>query len=78
MNLDNFTRHVGAVTLALLAALFSAAVVWQIVHQHDVDPLLAGLVGTTIGYLLPSPSQTGKVTIDNEPNDPVPVKPAKR
>lgn len=73
MNLDNFTRHLGAVTVALLALMFSAAAVWQIIHSHEVDALLAGLVGTTLGYLIPSPQQTGKVTVENDPSDPVPT-----
>lgn len=77
MNLDNFTRHVGAVTIALLAVLFSCAVIWQVIHGHDVDALLAGLVGTTLGNLIPSPGQTGKVTVENAPSDPIPVEPAK-
>ena len=80
MNIDSFTRHIGAVTIALLALLFSAAVVWQITHGHEVDALLAGLVGTTLGYLIPSPAQTQKVTVENDPSDPVPTAdvPAKR
>lgn len=83
MNLDSFTRHIGAVTIALLALLFSAAVVWQITHGHEVDALLAGLVGTTLGYLIPSPAQSQRVTVENDPSDPVPTadvpaKPRKR
>lgn len=77
MNIDNFTRHVAAITIALLALLFSCAVIWQVIHGHEVDALLAGLVGTTLGYLIPSPSQTGRVTVDNEASDPIPVQPAK-
>lgn len=76
MNLDNFTRHVAAATIALLAVLFSGAVVWQVIHGHEVDALLAGLVGTTIGYLIPSPTQS-RVTVENDPSDPVPVATAK-
>lgn len=78
MNLDAFTRHVSAIGLALLAVLFSAAVVWQVIHGHKVDALLAGLTGTTIGYLLPSPAQTGRVTVENDPSDPVPVESTKK
>jgi hypothetical protein len=73
VNLDSFTRHLGAATIGLLAVLFSAAVVWQITHGHDVDPLLASLAGGTIAYLLPSPTQTGRVTVENAPDDPVPT-----
>lgn len=58
--MNDFTRHLGAVTVALLALGFSGAAIYLFVTQRPVSALLAGLVGTTIGYLLPSPAQSIK------------------
>lgn len=73
---DRFARHVGVITIATAALGFSLALVWQVVHAHPVDSLLAGLVGTTLGALLPSPTTTQRVTVENTDDDPVPVEPA--
>lgn len=77
MNSDNFTRHIGAATVALIAVLTTLGILWQVTHGHDVDPLLAGLATLTIGLLLPSPvAPAQRVTVANEADDPVPVEAA--
>jgi hypothetical protein len=46
---------IAMVTVAAGGLTSLGAVVWQVVHGHDVDPLLAGLAGTLMAGLLPSP-----------------------
>lgn len=41
------------VSVGALGAL--AAVIWQVVHGAAVDPLLAGLAGSLMASLVPSP-----------------------
>lgn len=76
MTWDNFSRHVGVVTVALIAVLTVLGVLWQVVHAHGVDPLLAGLCTLTIGLLIPTPGAATRVVVENDASDPVPVEPA--
>lgn len=73
MSWDNFSRHVGVVTVALIALLSTLGVLWQVVHSHQVDPLLAGLCTLTIGLLIPTPGAAARVVVENDADDPVPV-----
>lgn len=73
--MDKLTRHVGVFTLAIAALVLIGALVWQVIHGHPVDSLLAGLAGTTLGAFLPTPMPQ-RVTVDNAADDPVPVDPA--
>lgn len=72
MSLDNFTRHLAAVTVAVLALGFSGAAIYLFIIGHPVPALLASLASGTTGYLLPSPLAS-RVTVENDTSDPVPT-----
>lgn len=73
--MDRFTRHIGAITVAVIAVLSTVGMLWQVIHGHTVDPLLAATLSLTIGLLIPSPAGQ-RVTVDNASDDPVPVEPS--
>lgn len=73
--MDRLTRHIGVITVAVIAVLSALGMLWQVVHGHTVDALLAATLSLTIGLLIPSPSAQ-RVTVDNASDDPVPVEPA--
>lgn len=40
----------GVIGQAILATGLMAGILWQVTHQQTIDPILAGFLGTVIGY----------------------------
>lgn len=40
----------GAVGQAILGTMLGIGILWQVIHQTSIDPILAGFFGTVVGY----------------------------
>jgi hypothetical protein len=69
----HYNSIIASVTIALVALASLAAMIWQVLHDHDTDAQLAGILGLSLGAFLRMPGQADPVQIQQPAGQPVPV-----
>jgi hypothetical protein len=69
----NYNPLVATVTIALGSLAALGAIIYQVVHGHDVDAQLAGLAGLLFGAFLRAPGQTDPAQVNRPVGSRMPV-----